>query len=526
MPSKKKEPAIDTNEGAMVTEDTGDDLAQALARGITSMLQNPDSDTPDDDIPAETGAKEDGADAGGEPAPDGDLPESAEEKKKPAKKLAAKKKVKAKKDEGDEPDPEAAASQDAAESIADDDAGLLDDDTAQTTFDVPVPMAPEAVDLSACDVVLAMPADAANMDVFADSVDMATVDDDAPAADAEADVPAATPKRKVPRRKSPKAEEPAPAAPPPRKRAPRKKNTDLNVLKIDAYSDVETPEDLDDLIWHEIHNAYRTRRILTGTLGGVEKAENGVARGVIEYKGFRIIVTLDEMNISLPDNASRHSEPPGLRKEKRLNTMIHAQVDFVVRGIDSKTRSVIASRKDAMMKKRQVFYINGGPDGMPRVHEGRVVQARVVAVFEKVIRVEVFGVECTIIARDLSWEWIGDARQHFSVGDNILVRVNRIRGETADTLSIEADARSVKSQDGSENLKKCRVQGKYAGTVTDVRRGTVLVRLSIGVNAIAHSCFDNRMPGKKDDVSFVVTHIEEEKGVAMGIITRIIRQNL
>ena len=32
--------------------------------------------------------------------------------------------------------------------------------------------------------------------------------------------------------------------------------------------------------------------------------------------------------------------------------------------------------------------------------------------------------------------------------------------------------------------------------------------------------------GKKDDVSFAVTHIDEERGVAVGIITRIIKQNL
>ncbi len=66
----------------------------------------------------------------------------------------------------------------------------------------------------------------------------------------------------------------------------------------------------------------------------------------------------------------------------------------------------------------------------------------------------------------------------------------------------------------------------YAGKVTDIHKGTVFVRLSIGVNAIAHSCYDNRMPGKKDDVSFVVTHLDEERGVAVGIITRIIKQNL
>lgn len=67
---------------------------------------------------------------------------------------------------------------------------------------------------------------------------------------------------------------------------------------------------------------------------------------------------------------------------------------------------------------------------------------------------------------------------------------------------------------------------KYAGKVTDVHKGVVYVRLANGVNAVAHSCYDYRMPGKKDDVSFAVTHLDVERGIALGIITRIIRQNL
>jgi small subunit ribosomal protein S1 len=51
------------------------------------------------------------------------------------------------------------------------------------------------------------------------------------------------------------------------------------------------------------------------------------------------------------------------------------------------------------------------------------------------------------------------------------------------------------------------------------------IRLSNGVNAIARTCYDSRMPGKKDEVSFVLTKIDAERNVAMGIVTRIIRQN-
>ena len=88
------------------------------------------------------------------------------------------------------------------------------------------------------------------------------------------------------------------------------------------------------------------------------------------------------------------------------------------------------------------------------------------------------------------------------------------------------DARSVLGIDSGENLKKCQPQSRYAGRVTDVRKGVVFIRLNNGVNAIAHSCYDLRTPGKKDDVSFAVTHLDEEQGVAVGIITRIIKQNL
>lgn len=179
-----------------------------------------------------------------------------------------------------------------------------------------------------------------------------------------------------------------------------------------------------------------------------------------------------------------------------------------------------------MLRKRKTFYLDTDTAGMPRVYVGRVVQARVIAVAEKVVRVEVFGVECSILARDLSWDWIGDARERFSVGDKILVRIQEVNVESLEEITLRADVRSVSNTTSRERLKLCRIEGKYAGTVTDVRRGVVYIRLNNGVNAVAHACYDYRMPGKKDDVSFAVTRIDEESGIAIGIITRIIKQNL
>ena len=150
-----------------------------------------------------------------------------------------------------------------------------------------------------------------------------------------------------------------------------------------------------------------------------------------------------------------------------------------------------------------------------------------VAVAEKVVRLEIFGVECSVPARNLSWEWIGDAREQFHVGDAVLTQVTSIQcnAETKE-VKLEADMKAITKNEVLEKLSRCKVQGRYSGRVTDVHKGATFVKLDIGVNALAYSCTDRRLPGKHDDVSFVVTRLDQERGVAVGIITRITRQNI
>ena len=260
---------------------------------------------------------------------------------------------------------------------------------------------------------------------------------------------------------------------------------------------------------------------------GIEKTDAGRTIALVDYKGFRIVIPLREMVLNFPKGLyGIDYDEMILNYQKILNKMLGAEVDFVIKGIDGNSRSVVASRKDAMLKKQQIYYFGTDSDGQYRICAGRVVQARVVAVSERVIRVEVFGVETSILSRDLSWDWIGDANDRFSVGDHVLVRVLEVDRTDPEQIRIKADVKSVTGDNRNDNLRKCRIQGKYAGKVTHVYKGIVYIRLSNGANAIAHSCYDRRRPGRKDDVSFVVTHLDEDRGVAAGIITRIIKQHI
>lgn len=299
------------------------------------------------------------------------------------------------------------------------------------------------------------------------------------------------------------------------------------ILTIDARDEVQTEQDREATIWHEIQNSYRTRRIMTGTLDGIERTDSGLTLAVVNYKGFRIAIPLKEMMLYTERMPTGDEYIELMERLGRiLNSRLGSEIDFIVKGYDNETRSVVASRRDAMLRKRQTFYMDTDELGEHMIYEGRVVQARVVAVAEKVVRVEAFGVECSIQAQGLSWEWIGNARDHFCVGDRVLIRIQSIDRQDVENISITADMRSVSSTTNLDNLKKIIPQARYAGRVTDVRNGVVYIRLNNGVNAIAHSCYDRRTPGKKDDVSFSVTRINEEQGVAVGIITRIIKQNL
>ena len=323
-----------------------------------------------------------------------------------------------------------------------------------------------------------------------------------------------------PRRRKTKA-----SAPEEKPETPVKKAAPSTILTLNADSEVETPESREDTIWHELQNAYRTRKILTGTLGGIETMDGGGTIAVIYYKEMRVVIPLSEMMINLVEDEAHDYGELAQRQNKILGNMLGCEIDFIIKGLENASRSVVASRKDAMYKKRQIFYM---PDaaGNSRVCEDRIVQARVIAVAEKVVRVEIFGTECSILARDLSWDWLGDATERFHVGEQILVRILSVKVRSLEDISVKADVKSVNGNTSKDNLSKCKIQGKYAGTVTDIHKVTVFVRLHIGVNAVAHSCYDNRMPGKKDEVSFVVTRIDADRNVAVGLISRIIKQNI
>ena len=147
---------------------------------------------------------------------------------------------------------------------------------------------------------------------------------------------------------APVEEEKPAETPPPR----RRRKADAPVLTIESGDEIETEDAREAAAWHEIHNAYRTRRILSAPLGGIEQTDSGKTIAVVDYNGFRIVIPLKEMMVA--PSAANSTDSMAVRQMKLLGNMLGAEIDFVILGIDSKSRSVVASRREAMMRKRQL----------------------------------------------------------------------------------------------------------------------------------------------------------------------------
>ena len=177
----------------------------------------------------------------------------------------------------------------------------------------------------------------------------------------------------------------------------KRKQLKLGVLKIRL--DDSLPEDDEfETMWNELISVYRGRKTLPVTLTGIERTQTQGYVVVTYYKTQRILVPLTEMMIYL-DEERDDGYTDTERMLRACNSMLGSEIDVIIKGMDKENESIVASRKDAMNRKRERFYLTPLSDGLPQVRVGRIVEARIVTTTQALARVEIFGVE-TILTAD------------------------------------------------------------------------------------------------------------------------------
>ena len=286
-----------------------------------------------------------------------------------------------------------------------------------------------------------------------------------------------------------------------------------SVMSIDARRTVETDADKakNDLI--DLTESLKTDKVLTGTVQGVERNFQGHDSVAVLYHGiFKVVIPAEDM-VEKPEEAEGRTVDDAYHY--LLTRRLGAEVDYVVNSIFYDDMLAVASRLDAMQVKRKRFY-RGGEGAL--VHEGVRAEARVVSVVRSGIFVDLFGVECFIPSRELSYQRISNPMSQFMTGDRVIVKVLSVDNKDLNNVKIQTSVKQASVNPYELALKKYSVGNRYVGTVSMVDKNGVFVSLEGGVDCLCRFPARGR-PMKGARVTVQILGIDEKSNRIWGIIT-------
>ncbi len=296
------------------------------------------------------------------------------------------------------------------------------------------------------------------------------------------------------------------------------------ILQIDQTAPKSTIKTNESKRWAEIEQELNSGTIIDGYIEGVETEPTMLITS--SYKNKKVIIPIEESGIELITEETKKKDKMW-RLERAITSMLGAPIQFVLKGIDKENNIIAASRLNALYRNRAKYY--GG--SRPIIKKGKVVEARVIAVKERNVRFEVFGVDVVLGISELSHEWISDAREKYFVGDILPVLVEEVifddtkkknTTEWYKSLQIKINAKATQEDRTIPAYEHAEVEGKYFGTVTNIKGNTYYISLANGANAIAHSFMTNPKTLRGDKVCFLCKKKEKAKYILSGIIVRTI----
>ena len=289
------------------------------------------------------------------------------------------------------------------------------------------------------------------------------------------------------------------------------------VVSIDAERTVETERDKlrNDLL--DLVESLKGKKILTGTIQGVERlAANPEMCYAVIYRGdIKVIIPVLE---AIEEPSDYRNQPKGDVLHYLLNKRLGAEVDYIVTHIDQECEVVSASRLAAMALKRREYYFRTDRDGNYQIYEGIRAEARVVSVIRAGIFVDLFGVECYIPLRELSYQRWMDATSHYQSGQRVLVKVLEVDRTDRNKPLVTASVKQAGENPYEVALKKYTVNNLYVGTVSMVDLTGVFVSLDGGIDCLCTHPKRGRPP-RGARVTVRILGINRENNRIWGVIT-------
>jgi len=293
------------------------------------------------------------------------------------------------------------------------------------------------------------------------------------------------------------------------------------IVSIDGKLQVKTEEEKKQEALLTLTESVKTGKILTGTITGVERlGKKGPAIAVVFLNDYKIMIPASEC-IDIP---AAGDKDPQQYEQYLVSKRLGSEIDYVVKVIEEDNEIAIASRMEAMLKKRKEFLLDTDKNGNYIVNEGSIVEARVVCTTRAGIIVEVFGAESYIPCRELSYQRIQDATQDFFVGTRVLVKVLSItRDDKNNVVNIDASVKQAMDNPYDKALSFYNEGDKYVGTVSMIDHNGVFVALNGGIDVLCKFPDRGPRPPRGATVTVRITLRNEEEKRLFGLITHIAR---
>lgn len=290
------------------------------------------------------------------------------------------------------------------------------------------------------------------------------------------------------------------------------------VVSIDDRLSVETDADKARDAMLDLVESLKTRRILSGTVQGIERPGDGANSVAVIYHGdFKVLIPAEEM-VEIPEDTRGRSVSDALHY--MLNKRLGAEVDYIVKGIDGEASVAVASRLEAMAAKRREYYFGTDRDGNNLLYNGVCAEARVVSVIRAGIFADVFGVETYIPLRELSYQRMLDASAIYQPGQRILVKLMDIDRSDRNHIRVSASIKRAGENPYEKALKRYSVGNRYVGTVSMVDTTGVFVALDGGIDCLCSYPKRGRPP-RGSRVTVRILGINNESNRIWGAITHI-----
>lgn len=289
---------------------------------------------------------------------------------------------------------------------------------------------------------------------------------------------------------------------------------DEPVISIAERRDAQTESDKVKNQLLDLMESYKAERVLTDFVQGVEKI-NGSFAAVLYHGDFKVIIPA--MEAIIPPKDYRGKDPEVVHRymlTKRLGT----EFDYIVKGMDPETGIAVASRLDAMKARQKEYYFTRDWDGNNKIYEGILAEARIVSVIKSGIFVDLFGAECFISMKELSYQRIIDAGAYFRPGQRIIVRILKVDRSDRSSVKVAASVKRAQQNPFEKAIQKYSAGSHYIGTVTMVDENGVFVAMEGGVDCLCDYPKRGRPP-IGSQVTVKILGIDRGKQRIWGVIT-------